>query len=142
MKNYYRIMLGKKSSHAEEAYKGNFVAAGFIKDKDLTQHLSDNWRDFNKEFIPLFLEQNPGKTKVTAGLACGMLWTVAKGIQMGDIVLCPDGKGNYYVGEVIGGYEYHKGQALPHHRPVHWFTKTLTKDEMSESLKRSAGSIG
>jgi restriction system protein len=59
MKNYYRIMLGQKSAYAEEAYKGNFIAAGFIKDRDITHHLSDNWRDFNKEFIPLFLEQNP-----------------------------------------------------------------------------------
>jgi restriction system protein len=142
MKNYYRIMLGRKSSHAEEAYKGNFIAAGFIKDRDLSQHLSDNRREFNKEFIPVFLEQNPDKTKVSAGLACGMLWTVAKGIQVGDIVLCPDGKGNYYVGEVTGGYEYHKGQVLPHRRSVRWFTKTLTRDEMSESLRHSAGSIG
>lgn len=135
-------MLGRKSSHFEEAYKGNFIAAGFIKDKDLVHHLPDNWRDFNKEFIPLFLEQNPGKAKVSAGLACGMLWTIAKGIQVGDVVLCPDGKGSYYAGEVIGGYEYHKGQILPHCRPVRWFLKAITREEMSEPLKNSAGSIG
>lgn len=142
MKNYYRIMLGRKSAYAEEAYKGNFIAAGFIKDRDLAQHLSDNWRDFNKEFIPLFLEQNPEKTKVSAGLACGMLWTIAKGVQIDDVVLCPDGKGNYYVGEVTGGYEYHKGEVLPHRRAVRWFSRTITRDDMSESLKNSAGSIG
>mgnify|MGYP001588841570 FL=1 len=142
MKNYYRIMLGRKSAYAEEAYKGNFIAAGFIKDRDLTQHLSDNWRDFNKEFIPLFLEQNPEKTKVSAGLACGMLWTIAIGVQIGDVVLCPDGKGNYYAGEVIGGYEYRKGEVLPHRRAVRWFSRTITRDDMSESLKNSAGSIG
>ncbi len=142
MKNYYRIMLGRKSAYAEEAYKGNFIAAGFVKDKDLAHHLPDNWRDFNKEFIPIFLEQNPNKTKVSAGLACGMLWTIVKGVQVGDVVLCPDGKGKYYAGEVTGGYEYHKGQTLPHHRPVRWFTRTITRDEMSEALKRSTGSIG
>ena len=53
MKNYYRIMLGKKSSHADEAYKGNFVGAGFIKDKYLTQHLPDNWREFNGRVLSL-----------------------------------------------------------------------------------------
>lgn len=142
MKNYYRIMLGRKSAYAEEAHKGNFIAAGFIKEKDLTQHLSDNWRDFNKEFIPLFLEQNPEKKKIAAGLACGMLWTITKGVQVGDVVLCPDGKGIYYAGEVIGGYEYHKGEVLPHRRAVRWFSRTITRDEMSESLKNSAGSIG
>lgn len=142
MKNYYRIMLGQRSIFAEEAYKGNFIAAGFIKDRDLTHHLPDNWRDFNKEFIPLFLEQNPGKAKVSAGLACGMLWTVAKGIQIGDVVLCPNGQGVYYVGEVTGVYEYHKGQTLPHRRTVRWFLKTITREEMSVPLKNSTGSIG
>ncbi len=142
MKNYYRVMLGRKSAYAEEAYKGNFIGAGFFKDRDLTNHLSYNWRNFNEEFIPLFLEQNPDKTKVSAGLACGMLWTIAKGIQIGDVVLCPDGKGNYYVGEITGNYEYHKGEALPHHRAVRWFPKTISRDEMSESLRNSTGSIG
>lgn len=142
MKNYYRIMLGRKSAYAEEAYKGNYIAAGFIKDRDLTNHLPDNWRDFNKEFIPLFLEQNPDKTKVSAGLACGMLWTIAKGVQVGDVVLCPDGKGNYYAGEVVGSYEYSKGQVLPHRRAVRWFSKTISREEMSEPLKNSTGSIG
>lgn len=142
MKNYYRIMLGRKSAYADEAYKGNFIAAGFIKDKDLTQRLPDNWRDFNKEFIPVFLEQNPGRAKVAAGLSCGMLWTIAKGVQLGDIVLCPDGKGAYYAGEVTGEYEYHKGQTLPHRRPVRWFSRKITREEMSDSLKNSTGSIG
>jgi restriction system protein len=142
MKNYYRIMLGKKSSFADEAYRGNFIAAGFIRDHDLTHDLSDTRRDFNKKFIPIWLQTNPGKPKVSAGLACGMLWTVAKGLQLGDVVLCPDGKGSYYVGEVNGGYEYHRGQSLPHRRPVRWFARALTRDEMSDSLKHSAGSIG
>lgn len=142
MKNYYRIMLGRKSAYAEEAFKGNFIAAGFLKDKDLTHHLPDNWRDFNKEFIPLYLQQNPDKTKVSAGLACGMLWTIAKGVEVGDVVLCPDGKGSYYAGEVIGNYEYHKGQALPHHRAVRWFSRTISREEMSEALQNSTGSIG
>ena len=71
-----------------------------------------------------------------------MLWTIAKGIAIGDVVLCPDGKGNYYVGEVTGNYEYHKGEVLPHRRAVRWFSKTISRDEMSESLRNSAGSIG
>jgi restriction system protein len=142
MKNYYRVILGRKNTHAEEAYKGNFIAGGFIRDQDLTNHISDNWREFNQRFIPIYLEQNPDKTKVSAGLSCGMLWTIAKGIQIGDTVLCPDGKGNYYVGEVTGDYEYHKGEALPHRRAVRWLSKTISRDEMSESLRNSTGSIG
>jgi restriction system protein len=142
MKNYYRIMLGRKSVFAEEGYKGNFIAAGYLHEKDITQHLSENWREFNKEFIPIYLKENPEKNKIAAGLACGMLWTVTKGIQIGDVVLCPDGKGSYYTGEVTGGYEYHKGEELPHRRPVRWYSRAILRDEMSESLRNSCGAIG
>ena len=135
-------MLGQRSIYADECYKNNFIGAGWLEDVDLTNKLPDNWREFNKKFIPLLLEKDPSKTKVSAGLACGMLWTIAKGISVGDIVLCPDGKGNYYVGEVIGEYEYHKGEILPHRRPVRWFPKIISREEMSESLRHSAGSIG
>lgn len=135
-------MLGRKSVHAEEAYKGNFIGADFGIDQDLTGQLPDSWRDFNEKFIPKYVELNPGKTKISAGLACGMLWTIARGVQVGDVVLCPDGKGNYYAGEVTGEYEYHKGEVLPHRRDVRWFTQTISREEMSEPLRNSAGSIG
>lgn len=141
-KNYYRIMLGRKSAYAEEAYRGNYIAAGFFENKDFTHHLPDKWRDFNKEFIPLYLQQNPDKTKIAAGLACGMLWTIAKGIQIGDVAICPDGKGSYYAGEVVGDYEYHEGEVLPHHRDVRWFSKTIARDEMSELLRKATGAYG
>src|SRR3989338_129262 len=142
MKNYYRIMLGKQSVHAQEAHAGNFIGSGWLGDVDLTNKLTENWRDFNKKLIPIFLEKYPDKSKIAAGLACGMLHTISKGIVIGDIVLCPDGQRNYFVGEVTGNYEYSKGAALPHRRSVRWFTKSISRDEMSDSLKNSSCSIG
>lgn len=142
MKSYYRIMLGRKSIYADEAYKGNFIGAGWLEGMDLTNKLSDNWREFNKKFIPIFLEKHIDKTKVTAGLACGMLWTITKGILIEDIVLCPDGKGEYFVGEITSDYDYHKGEILPHRRSVRWFSKAIERSQMSQSLQNSTGSIG
>lgn len=72
--------------YAEEAHNGNFIGAGWLEDIDLTNKLQENWREFNKEMIPVFLEKYPDKTKVAAGLACGSLHTITKGIQIGDIV--------------------------------------------------------
>jgi len=112
MKNYYRIMLGRKSSHAEACFKGNFIGADFDIAVDLTGKLPDDWRTFNKNFIPVYMEGHPDKTKISAGLACGALHTVAKGIRTGDIVLCPNGAGSYLVGEVIDNYTYHPGEIL------------------------------
>jgi len=135
-------MLGRKSVHAEEAYKGNFIGADFGIDQDLSGHLPDNFHDFNERYIPKYIELNPGKSKIAAGLACGMLWTIAKYLQVGDVVLCPDGKGNYYAGEVISDYEYHKGGILPHRRNVRWFSRTIARQEMGEALRNSTGAIG
>ena len=142
MKNYYRIMLGQKSIYADEAHKGNFIGAGWLEDIDFRNKLPENWREFNKNFIPVFLEKHEGKSKIAAGLACGMLWTIAKGIQENDVVLCPDGKGYYYVGEIIGNYEYQKGQILPHRRSVRWFSQKIPREEMSDSLRYATGAIG
>jgi restriction system protein len=135
-------MLGKKSIHAEECYKGNFIGADYKMNVDLTGRLPDNWKLFNKEFIPVFLKIHPDKTKVAAGLACGALWTIAKGIQNGDIALCPDGEGRYRVAEVTGDYIYAPGGILPHRRPVRWLSQSIDRADMTVALKNSAGSIG
>lgn len=141
-KNYYRIMLGRKSAHAEACHQGQFIGADFgIKD-DLTNKLPENWREFNKAFIPIYLSNRPDKSKVTAGLACGALHTVSKGIKKGDIVLCPDGSGSYLVGEVIGYYSHYPDEILPHRRKVQWYPNTIDRSEMSQALKNSTGSIG
>lgn len=99
-------MLGKQSVYATTCFAGNFIGADYGIDQDLTGQLPDDWRAFNARYIPRFLEKNPGKSRVGAGLACGALWTLAKGIKAGDIVLCPDGTGRYRVGEVNGEYRY------------------------------------
>jgi restriction system protein len=97
---------------------------------------------FNKQFIPVFLAANPDKNKIGAGLACGALWTVAKGIRKGDIVLCPDGAGACRVGEVTGDYQYAPDQMLPHRRPVQWMNLSIGRIAMSDPLKNSTGFIG
>jgi restriction system protein len=142
MKKYYRVMLGRKSSHAEECLTGGFIGAGFDIKQDLSKKLPESWRDFNKEFIPVFLANHPGKSRISAGLACGALWTVAKGIQVGDIVLCPDGTGTYRVGEVAGDYHYEPDKILPHRRRVTWLPVSVERSAMSDALRHSAGSIG
>jgi restriction system protein len=142
MKNYLRVMLGKKSAFADQCFAGNFIGADFAIPGDLSQKLPDEWRVFNKEFIPVYLAKHPEKNKISAGLACGALWTVAKGILKGDIVLSPDGTGVYHVGEVVGDYVYQPNGILPHRRPVRWLDQTINRTEMSVALKNSIGSIG
>ena len=142
MKSYYRLMLGEKSKHASECFSGNFVGTDFHIHQDLSCHLPDQWRDFNKEFIPVYLKIHPEKSKVAAGLACGAIWTVSKGMLNGDTILSPDGTGSYRVGEIIGDYSYAAGQILPHRRAVKWLGQSIKREDMSQELKNSTGSIG
>ncbi len=140
MKSYYRIALSR-GQYAEEARIGGFVCAGFLPDVDLSGKLPDNLRDFNTTFVPIYLEKYPEKTRIGAGLACGQLWTIAKGLKKGDIVLSPNGQGEYLVGEVTGEYDYHPGHDMPHRRPMNWYKDTIARESMSEALKNSAGGI-
>jgi len=141
VKRYYRIMLGRKSIYAKEAKEGGYIGGGWIHDADLTHDLSDNWQEFNQKYIPIYLASNPDKTKISAGLACGMLYTIAKAILVGDIVLSPDGQGRYFVGQVTGEYEYYPGTTLPHRRNVSWFSRSIPRENMSLALRNSTGSI-
>lgn len=134
-------MLGAKSAHADECYKGSFIGVDFGMNIDLKGKLYDNWRDFNKEFVPIYLRNHPDKKKVAAGLACATIWVISKGIKVGDIVLCPNGLGSYMVGEVRDEYSYRPGQILPHRRTVTWYSHLIERSSMSDALKSSTGAI-
>ena len=135
-------MLGRAGRFAKMCREEGYIGANFDIKKDLSDSLPENWRLFNEQTIPLWLESNPGKSKTAAGVACGFLWTIAKGLQIGDIVLCPSGEGTYYVGTITGDYYYVPNSDLPHRRKVEWKDNVITRKSMSQKLQNSTGSIG
>ena len=142
MRQYYRIMLGHGSIYADDCRRDGYIGVNFLPGEDLNGLLPEYWKDFNNKFIPIYLKENPGKTKVAAGLSCGYLYTVCKGLLVGDIVLCPNGRGAYYIGEITGGYYYVPGENLPHRRKIRWYDKEILRSDMSEGLRNSTGAIG
>jgi restriction system protein len=135
MKSYYKIMLGKKSMYASECLNGNFIGGDYSMHLYLTPYLFDDWRDFNHQLIPVYIEKHPAKSKIAAGLACGTLWTICKGLNIGDIVLCPNGHGKFMVGEIIDDYKYFPGEILPHRRSVKWLPVEILRSEVSDTLR-------
>ena len=135
-------MLGRAGRFAKMCREEGYIGANFDIKKDLSGSLPENWRQFNEETIPLWLENNPGKSNTAAGVACGFLWTIAKGLQIGDVVLCPSGEGTYYVGTITGDYYYVPNTDLPHRRKVEWKDKVIPRKSMSQKLQNSTGSIG
>lgn len=141
-RNYYRIMPGAKSKYAQLCHSQGFIGAHYGFKQNLTgQFPEDKWQ-FNKKYIPVYLANFPDKSKIAAGLACGMLWTICKGYRPGDIVLSPDGSGQYWVGEVQGEYYFEAGDILPHRRHVQWRSAPIARADMSPELQRSTNSIG
>lgn len=141
-RNYLRLLLGPKHIHFNECYKNNYIGVNFGIEKDLTNDLPENWKDFNKKYIPIYLDSNKDKSKVTAGLACGAIHTVSKTLNLDDYVLCPDGNGKYFVGKIISNYIFKKDKPLIHCRDVEWMKNPINRSDMSQELKNSTGAIG
>jgi restriction system protein len=142
MRNYYRVMLGSQSRFAQECFDEGFIGAGFIPDADLTLRLTEDAGAFRAEFVPVQMGRFPDKSKASAAANVGALWRICKGIQVGDIVISPDGKGSYRAGEITGGYVFTPGTPQPHRRPVKWLNVVIPRSAMSEALQNSTGSIG
>jgi len=142
MTKFIRIMLGKASVHADECFEGGFIGVDFDLKQDLTGKLPENWREFNRAFIPVWLESHLGKSKISAGLACGMTWTVAKGLSIGDIVISASGDGRYRFGEITSDYEYKPDQILFHRRSVRWLDTYVSPSDISKPLLNAIRSIG
>lgn len=142
MTKYYRVSLGKGGAHSKQAFDEGWVGTGWLSHTDLTGRFPENWRDFNREFVPRLVGSGESKNNISAGLACGMTWTVGMGIQHGDIIMSSNGTGEYHVGKVDGPYYFEGGSPLPHRRPVVWFPHTVARSEMSDELRRSTSSIG
>lgn len=140
MKKFYRIMLGAQNKFGQKSLQDGYIGVGFLPNIDFSNQFAEHWRDFNKNYIPEFISQNPEKSKVAAGLACASIWVLGKDMNVGDLVLTPSGNREYHIGEITGPYEYVKDSNLPHQRKVKWLTTLVARDAMSQELKNSAGS--
>lgn len=133
----YFIRLGRQGSFVQDAVERGYTGVDYSMVDDFTGKFPDTLAAFNKAFIPRYLELHPDKTKVAAGLACGTIWTIGRGIEDGDYVVAPNSTGTLHVGRVTGPYEFAKDEELPHRRPVSWQLATIARDEMSAELRRS-----
>ncbi|PVE05045.1 hypothetical protein B472_16495 [Limnohabitans sp. Rim28] len=135
-------MAGPRSVYASQCFNEGFIGVDYEIPVDLNGRLPENLRDFNREFVPIYMASHPDKTKIAAGLACGFTWTVSKGLRQGDIVITPNGERRYRAGEIISDYYYVAGNVLPHRRKVRWFPDLFDRDDMSQDLQRSTNSTG
>lgn len=142
MTKYYKCALGQGAMHFAQASSESWVGTGWLDGLDLSGRFQDNWRDFNKEFIPIAIEQFGMTSRVSAGLACGQTWTLCFGLQKNDLIVSPNGQGQYQIGRITGDYYYQAGGPLPHRRPVDWVSGLIDKTALSDGLRRSLATQG
>ena len=135
MKQYFRVFLGPGGKHVEECVEKGFIGISYGFESSLTPYLAETWSESRDQIKPIYLQFNPGRSAVGAGLSCGALWTFGKGMQRGDLVLSPDGNGNYFSGEITGDYKYVNSSFFPHQRVVTWQKATFPRSDMSKDLK-------
>lgn len=137
MTRYRRIRLGTQGSNLEQCMKEGFAGLDFGLPKDLTGELGPDWRDFNRRFIPIWVDYHPGKNRRSGGLSCGALWTFCQELQTDDYILSPSSDGDFYVGKVTGDYFYEPSGPLPHRRPIQWMDEPILRGSLSEEFLRS-----
>lgn len=129
MKNYYRVLLGTGNAHAQEALRGNFIGSGDILATDLTHKTPEQWRK-------IYLKQQPEKSRRATDQVCQTFYRLLKEMTTDDIVLCGDEKQHYYIGKIIGVYQFRRdSRHFPHQRPVRWYLYPISKKEMSSALR-------
>jgi restriction system protein len=138
---YYRVSVGRQGQYLEDALAGGWIGTGWLNDHDLTGAFPEEWRKFNHKWRDVILQES-GTSPVAAGLAAANTWVVGKGIKIGDLVLVPTGQGSYRVARVTGDYIYVPGHPLAQRRPVEWLEREISRDELSEELKRPLRSAG
>lgn len=134
-------MPGPKSVHFNECIEGGFIGVDFDLSEDLSEFLSEDLNKFKERYRPVFQAKRADNSKVAAGLACGAIWTVCYNLKKGDIILCPDGNGDYFIGEIDSSYFYAHGKVLPHRRKVNWKKTPIRRSDMSQPLQNSSGSV-
>lgn len=133
MTSYFRVRLGRGGIHAHESVAGGFVGLNYGIALDLAP-VAEEPAAFSKVVKPVYLERSPDASAVSAGLAVGMVWTLAKSMQVGDVVLSPGPDGRFRAGRITGGYAYVPGTELPHRRPVEWSADVFDIDQFSPAL--------
>ena len=87
MTAYYRVMAGKKSMHAKACFEGGFIGTDFGITENVSADLDGGREAFIKKYGPIYLTSHPDKSKVATSLACSAIYTVSRGIEIGDVIL-------------------------------------------------------
>ena len=133
---FYQVRLGRANAHVEFALKEGFVGVDYGYKEDASKYLKTTWDESRRDLVSTIPKFRPDIEKRSAGLACGAIWSLGRGMQDGATVLTPVGNGVYAYGSVTGDYFYVDGDVLPHRRKITWAAQRLDIKQFSDELRR------
>lgn len=146
MRNYFKILLEAKNrvQYADQCLSENIIGIDYGVQTNLADSLSETQDEFKNQIIGLYLQANPDKSRSAKHIS-DLFWSIFNEIEQGDIIVCPNGRGTLYFGEVVSQYFYTPDSVLPHRRSVKWLPATFKRvnisNEMKESLKVKSTSL-
>ncbi len=117
---------------------GDFVAIGWPDLGDLSA-FSDNRE--SRKAVKRLLEEHYSGDPGAIGRAASQLLKFVGGMQEGDRILAADGMIALGVGEVAGSYQFAMGEALPHQRPVNWYSLVQWETVDADPLQATVTAI-
>lgn len=119
-KQFFKMSLGRAGSEDhiyDAAIEGNYIVLGYGGDIDWADPKYDEYQAiFDK-----WNELNPGTHGTDGNIS--QLWRFRSSMNIGDIVIVPDGNSNFRaIGEIVDDYEFHESdhREYNHRRAVRW----------------------
>jgi len=137
--HYWIIRAGEGGKYFDDFVKHDVVAIGWqLKDLKSVESKAVLQQIYRKVY--------PKDSKATVGINVGQLWTFAKDIEIGDLILTPNPLNRtIYLGKIKSEYKY-SSQSLgdlyhsyKHRRKIVW-EKEVSRDLFSQDMKNSIGS--
>jgi len=140
LKRYYRIMPGSAGSLSKLCYDTGFIGVDYGIKRDIGDLEDKSNNERIKSLAGDRLDAGEKIRSLSASLSS--LFRLAFELNIGDIVISPDGDRKIMIGRVISKYHYEEGQELPHRIDVDWLSKKVSLDDLSTALRNSMGALG
>ncbi len=146
MTNFYKLMLGRSNKFARIAFEGGFAGADFGMRVDLEPDFELTKKAFVAKHRMQYenrqksrnLNKDSDHSPAVVSKALGQLWTISFGAQKDDVLIAPDGNGNYRIGFITTPYFYAPGEILPHRRNVEWEDRIFPSKSIPQDVYSAA----
>lgn len=135
-KRNWMIRAGRGGYLMDEFIEKGIVAIGWNDLGKIPEQMT--YEQLKNLFKDVYDEDPEGRVNQSVG----QIWRFVKDFAIGDNVVSYDSSARqYYLGEIIGSYDYNEYYEYRHYRKVRWEKNYIDRDILSVDTKNTLGSI-